>query len=159
MAHLNTRKLGGFLFVALAMCGAPAAWAGDPSCSNSLRDRTAFEVLESHRAALAARDWPAVACNYAPDAVVVHDAGTTLGRDAIVHDLQVISELFDGIVPQVNEEVIVPILRGKAEMARVLWSVSTQCIDIFDGADTYLVVEGKIQSQTAHGFPTFRCAP
>jgi ketosteroid isomerase-like protein len=159
MGHIVARSIGGLLFIAVAVCGVPEARAGDPGCDNSLRDRTASQVLEAHRAALFARDWPTVACNYAPDAVTVHDGGTTVGRDAIVRDLQVVTEFFGAFFPQVNEEVIVPILRGKAEMARVLWSISTQCIDIFDGADTYFISEGKIHAQTAHGFPTFRCQP
>lgn len=159
MTRIDVRSIGASLLAAWAIYAPSAAWAGDPGCPNELRSRTASQVLESHREALAKGDWPAVACNYSPDATVVHDRGTTVGRTAIVRDLQMVTAFFDGIVPQVNEEVIVPLARSKAEMARVLWSISTQCIDVFDGADTYLVADGKIQAQTAHGLPAFRCAP
>jgi hypothetical protein len=115
-------------------------------------------VMVDHRAAIAAQDWEAVGCDYAQDAVVVHDQGVTVGRDAIVNDLRMISGLFAGINPQVHEEVITPILKHK-EMVRLLWSISTQCVDIEDGADTYIVGDGKIHAQTAHGFPTFKCPP
>lgn len=146
------------LLVALAIGATGEAQARE--CPAHLKDRDAAAVLASHRASLAAGDWQAVACNYADDIVVVHDQGTTVGRAAVVQDLMNIGGLFGNTFPQVNEEVIVPIGRpDKKEMVRVLWSISTQCVDIFDGADTYIVGNGKIQAQTAHGAPTFRCAP
>ena len=154
---IGARKLAGILFAAVTIGQAPEAWA-KKECSNDLKQRPAAQVLASHRAALAAQDWQAVACNYDKDAIVVHDGGTTVGRDAIVADLQAVTGLFGGIIPQVHEEVIVPILKDK-DMVRVLWSISTQCVEILDGADTYIVGDGKIQAQTAHGFPAFRCPP
>jgi hypothetical protein len=157
MARIDARSIAGLLLAGLALAAAPDAFA-KKECSNDLKQRTAAQVMASHRAAIAAQDWQAVSCNYAQDAVVVHDGGTTLGRDSIVSDLQMISGLFAGIDPTVHEEVIVPILHDK-DMVRVLWSISTQCMEILDGADTYIVGEGKIQAQTAHGLPAFRCAP
>lgn len=125
----------------------------------ALRNRSAAEVLESHRAALAAGDWTAVGCNYAEDAVVISDGGVIQGRAATVAALQQLSGAFGGTLPMVNEEVIVSILNDRAEMARVLFSVTTPCVDINDGADTYIVKNGRIQAQTAHGFPVFKCVP
>ncbi len=124
-----------------------------------LRQRTAQQVLVSHRAALAAGDWDVVACNYAEEAVVISDGGVMQGRDATVAALQQLSGFFGGTIPMVNEEVIVSILKDRAEMARVLFSISTPCVDINDGADTYIIKNGQIQAQTAHGFPIFKCAP
>ena len=156
MARIGSRGIAG-LVTALALFGAPEAWA-KKECSNHLKDRSAAQVMAAHRAAIAAQDWEAVGCDYAQDAVVVHDQGVTVGRDAIVNDLRMISGLFAGINPTVHQEVIAPILNDK-DMVRLLWSISTQCMDIEDGADTYIVGNGKIHAQTAHGFPSFRCAP
>ena len=125
----------------------------------ALRNRTAEQVLEAHRAALAAGDYDSARCNYAEDAVIVNDGGITRGRDNIIADLQALGGLFGGVIPIVNQEVIVSILNDRAEMARVLFSISTPCIDIPDGVDTYIVKNGKIQAQTAHGFPVFKCVP
>jgi hypothetical protein len=150
----------------LTTAGAAFAHNGDNrghhhhrECARSLNDRTAEQVMEDHRAALAAGDWDAARCDYAEDAVVVSDQGVTRGRDNIVADLQAIGGLFGGVIPQVNEEVIVSILNDRAELARILFSISTECIDIPDGTDTYIVRNGKIQAQTAHGFPVFKCGP
>jgi hypothetical protein len=157
MARTDARSTAGLLLAALALCGAPDALA-KKECSNDLKDRSAAQVMAAHRAAIAAQDWQAVGCDYAQDAVVIHDQGVTVGRDAIVNDLRMISGLFAGINPTVHQEVIAPILKDK-DMVRLLWSISTQCMDIEDGADTYIVGDGKIHAQTAHGFPSFRCQP
>lgn len=158
-----------WIVLAVAMMSLPSMAHGGrdnerrrPRCEcndREIRNRSAEEVLEAHRAALAAGDWDRALCNYADDAVVVSDAGVTRGRDNIVADLQAIGGLFGGVIPQVNEEVIVSILNDRAEMGRVLFSINTPCIDINDGADTYIIKNGKIQAQTAHGFPTFKCGP
>lgn len=128
-------------------------------CARSLNNRTADQVLDDHRAALAAGDWDAVGCNYAEDAVVISDQGTISGREDIVAALQGLSGFLGGAIPMVVEEVIVSILNDRAEMGRVLFSVTTPCVDIPDGADTYIIKNGKIQAQTAHGLPVFKCAP
>jgi hypothetical protein len=148
-----------FLVVtALAVSAAPAG-AKQPKCDHSLKDRSAEEVLDDHRAALAVGDWEAVGCNYAEDAKVISDGGVIEGRDAIVAALQGFAGFFGGAVPMVNEEVIVQILNHNTDMARVLFSISTPCVDIPDGADTYIIKKGKIEAQTAHGFPVFKCGP
>lgn len=128
-------------------------------CARSLNNRTAEQVLESHRAALNAGDFDAVSCNYAEDAVVIADGNVTHGRDNIVADLEMIAGLFGGVFPIVNQQTVVSILRDRAEMAQVLFSIETQCVAIEDGADTYIIKDGKIQAQTSHGFPTFTCPP
>ncbi|MDP2344553.1 MAG: nuclear transport factor 2 family protein [Deltaproteobacteria bacterium] len=130
-----------------------------PRCDPSLRHRTAAEVMESHRAALSAGDWETARCNYAPDAVVINDGGVTEGRDAIIGQLQFLGSLFGGLIPSVTQEVVVSILNDRAEMVRLLFTISTQCLDIPDGVDTYIVKNGQIQAQTAHGFPVFKCGP
>ncbi len=147
-----------FAILTLA-AGANAQAAASGLCPSSQRHRPAAEVLESHRTALATGDWAAVGCNYAADAVVISDQGVISGRDNIVAALQQLSGFLGGTIPMVNQEVIVTILGDRAEMVRVLFSVTTQCVDIPDGADTYVVKSGRIQAQTAHGFPVFKCPP
>lgn len=159
-----------WIVLAVSLLSLPAlAHGGDndrrprpPRCEcneRQIRNRSAEEVLISHRAALAAGDWNQVACNYSEDAVVISDGGVIEGRDNTVVALQQLGGLFGGTIPMVNEEVIVSILQDRAEMARVLFSISTTCVDINDGADTYIIKNGRIVAQTAHGFPTFKCAP
>lgn len=128
-------------------------------CDPSLRHRSAAEVMESHRANLASGDFEAEACNYAEDAVVISDQGVSSGLENILLELQGLSAFFGGQIPMVNQEVIVSVIDNRTEMVRVLFSISVPCIDINDGVDTYIVRDGKIVAQTAHGLPTFTCMP
>ncbi len=154
-------------FAAVFMTLAQAAYAhgddgeggGNAGCAPGLKNRTAAQVLVAHRAALAAGDWLAVGCNYGKNAKVISDQGVTTGRADIVLALQGLSGFFGGTIPMLNQEVIVTILGGNTEMARVLFSITTPCVTIADGVDTYIIKDGRIQAQTAHGFPTFTCAP
>jgi hypothetical protein len=162
MTRLNQIS-GSMVVVGVLFCASVAAanpgQGGPGGCSAALMKRSAAEVLASQRAALAAGDWETVRCNYAADAVVISDMGVTEGVDDIVMALQGFGMLFGGTVPVLDEEIVVSILNDKAEMARILFSITTPCVDIPDGTDTYIVRKGKIVAQTAHGFPVFKCFP
>jgi ketosteroid isomerase-like protein len=128
------------------------------SCPAGYEDRTPERVLEDHRQALLAGDVERdVLCNYAPDAVVISDQGVDSGRDAIRIALQRLVAAFQGAVPTVRSQVVLP-LPGRGHMVRVLFSMETSCIDLPDGVDTYLIQAGRILAQTAHASPTFKCA-
>jgi len=148
-----------FIVIASLLLASTAAFAHHPRCDPHLKNRTPEEVLDSHRAALAAGDWAAVRCNYADDAVVINDGGVTEGADDIVADLQFIASLIGTAVPVVVQQQVVSILSGDTHMARVLFTITTPCLDVPDGADTYVIKRGKIVAQTAHGFPVFKCLP
>lgn len=131
----------------------------DRLCARGYKHRTPEQVLASHFANLAAGNYAAERCNYAADAVVISDGGVTSGIDDIIASLAGFGAFFGGQVPTVNEEIIVTILDNRTHMARTLFSITTPCIDINDGTDTYIIRNGQIQAQTAHGFPTFKCGP
>lgn len=148
--------------IVLALLTATAAGAHNPragDCPRSTRHRTPEEVLASHFQNLAAGDYEAERCNYARDAVVISDGGVTNGIDDIVANLAGFGSFFGGQVPTVNQEIVVSILDNRTHMVRTLFSITTPCIDINDGTDTYIIRDGRIQAQTAHGFPTFKCGP
>jgi hypothetical protein len=149
------------LFV-LAVCsfvGATEASAA-PQCPAGLHTRTPQEVLESHRQALAVGDVEfTVTCNYSEEAVVISDIGVDVGRAEIAESLQMLVFLFGGSVPQLHSEVTTVILNPVTHMVRTLFSVTTQCVDVPDGIDTYVIRNGQIVSQTAHGLPVFKCGP
>jgi ketosteroid isomerase-like protein len=122
-------------------------------------DRTAEQILSDHRAALAAGDVDHdVQCNYAPDAVVISDTGVDRGRDAIRRSLRQIASFFGDVVPVVNSQTIVQ-LDDVTAIARVLFSVKTPAIEVTDGVDTYVIRNGQIHCQTAHGRPVFHSDP
>jgi hypothetical protein len=148
------------LIALLAVTLAPYALAQTPpTCPPKDRQRTAEQVLASHFANLAAGNYEAERCNYADNAVVISDGGVTQGVDGIVAALAGFGSLFGGQVPTVTEQVVVSILDPRTTMVRILFSISTPCVDIPDGTDTYIVRSGRIQAQTAHGVPVFKCGP
>lgn len=145
----------------IALIVSLAAWTVDPVpaqdlCASGLADRTAREVLADHRAALAAEDWEAVRCNYNENAVVITDQGLLQGAEAITGALQQLAAVFGGSSPTVDDESVVP-LPEDGELVRLLFHVATECLAIGDGVDTYLIREGRIVGQTAHGVPTPSC--
>jgi hypothetical protein len=147
------------MFALLALSSVPGS-ARRNDCPRGFRLRTAAEVLDSHRALLAAGDVETdVACNYAEDAVVISDQGVDGGRDAIFVSLSGLVAAFGGIMPTVTEQVVVPAFREGIDMVRIRFTLSTPCIDIPDGTDTYLIKNGQIHAQTAHGLPVFKCGP
>ena len=124
-----------------------------------IQDRTAEQVLSDHRAALAAGDVDRdVQCNYARDAVVISDAGVDRGRDAIRQSLQRIAAFFGDARPVVNSQTVVPLDETTA-IARVLFSIKTPAVEVMDGIDTYVIKDGQIHCQTAHGRPVFHGSP
>lgn len=137
---------------ALTTVGANAAQQCDPGTFK----RTAEQVLEDHRAALAAGNLDAVSCNYASDAVVIGDGGIDTGHDQIRSSLRFFLAIFDGTQPQVVQQVVVA-TTGREEVVRLLFTIDTPCIVVPDGIDTYVIKRGQIHSQTSHGFPIFQC--
>lgn len=154
------RWMSALAVVTIALVGAGAARAGDDLCPPQHKNRTPNQVLEDHRAWLAAGDVErTVQCNYARDAVVISDMSVDVGRDAIRQSLQGLVFFFGGAVPAVHSEIAVSVLNDRTHLAKVLFSVTTPCISVPDGVDTYLIKNGQIHGQTAHGFPVFTCGP
>lgn len=154
------RWMSALALVTVALLGAEVARAHDDLCPRNHRSRTPEQVLEDHRAWLAAGDVERdVQCNYARDAVVVSDMSVDQGRDAIRLSLLGLVQFFGGAVPAVHSEIIVTVMNDRTYLAKVLFSVETPCISVPDGIDTYVIKNGQIQGQTAHGFPVFTCGP
>lgn len=133
-----------------AITAIEAAAAADDEAG--LSTRTPEQVLESHRHAIAARDWPTVRCNYAADAIVISDLGVTVGADAIVAELETITASIHPAMPVVREQQVVAVGSG-THMVRVLFTLTAPFVDVPDGIDTYIVRQGRIVGQTAHGVP------
>ena len=129
---------------------APADAAQD--CPKRLQLRTPDQVLADHRAALAAGDLDLAMCNFAEDAVVIHDGGIDRGHEAIRASLELLQTIFGGAVPTVTEEIIEPILNGPhTHMVRLRFELTLPFGSIPDGLDTYIITRGRIVAQTAHG--------
>lgn len=136
-----------------------AASAVPSHCPNDLHQRTPEQVLEDHRAALAAGDLDAVACNYASDAVVISDGGIDVGHDEIRASLEFFLVFFGGVQPVVTQQITTEMPRNKDHMVRLLFTFDAPCVSIPDGVDTYIIRDGQIQAQTSHAVPVFSCPP
>lgn len=146
-------------------------------CAEDTYERTPDQVLEDHRAALAAGNLDAVRCNYAVDAVVISDGGIDVGQDEIRSSLAFFLQIFGGTQPQVVQQITVqvpdqgqqfppaPVLAPVLDppppthMVRLLFTFDTPCLSIPDGLDTYIIRSGQIHAQTSHAVPVFRCPP
>jgi len=153
---MDTRKTLGLaiaMAVGLGLLGAGTAMARCPQ----EKERTPQQVLADHRAALAAQDWDAAQCNFHPDATMISDNGVSEGVEAIIAEFQALAAFFGGSFDQVYQEIVVSILDSERYMARVLYTVDTECSDVPDGIDTYVIRRGRILALTTHGFIVFTC--
>jgi hypothetical protein len=152
--------LAGFFAVIGAASGAEANSTllnAEPECGPNLHQRTPQQVLADFRAALAAGNWAAVRCNLDDDAVMISDSGVTNGEDEIIEEFQALSRFFGGTEPGIASEIVVSVLGGNRYMARQLYFIDTACVDIPDGANTYIIKGGQIAAITTHGFAVFSC--
>jgi hypothetical protein len=74
----------------------PAAAAMPSHCPSNLHQRSPEQVLDDHRAALAAGDFDAAICNYATDAIVIGDGGIDTGHEQIRSSLEFFNRVFEG---------------------------------------------------------------
>lgn len=120
--------------------------------------RTAEQVLQDHRAALASGDVKRdVKLNYAENAVVITVAGTDRGRDDIARSLENMVKLLGEAVPVVHSETVT-VLDDATSIAQVVFSISSPRVKVTDGVDTYVIKDGQIYAQTVHVRPVFRTA-
>jgi len=118
-------------------------------CSAALLLREPHEVLADLRAALAAQDWDAVACQYHPSAFVIDDQGVLVGTNDIIASAKSLADLANGIEPMIQDEAVFE------DTVRVLFSLDAGWWRIEDGTSTYVVRRGRIVQQTTHGLIEF----
>jgi hypothetical protein len=138
--------------VVLAVLGLGPGVA-EADCPKDLKKRSPDQVVAALRAALAAGDWEAVGCQYAPRAFLADDQGVLVGVDEIVSSLMSLDALFGGVQPVIREDTYFH------DMARILWTLDAGWIVIPDGVDTYVIKKGRIEMQSRHGLIEFTGPP
>lgn len=107
--------------------------------------RSPREVLDDHLALAAAGDWVTdLERNVADDIVVLTGFGTFEGRDQI----RVLAELLDAQLPNARFEYTTVALRG--EVAFLEWRADADGARVRDGADSFVIRDGRIVAQTIH---------
>ncbi|MAT91449.1 MAG: hypothetical protein CME59_02500 [Halioglobus sp.] len=125
----------------------------DLTCPAQYAQRTNSQVLFELRDAIGRENWEDVACHYRPDAFVLDDQGILLGHADIIAAVQSLNDLFNGVNPQVIQEDIF------RDTARVLYSLDAGWVEIEDGVRSYVIEDGVIVAETAHGLITFNGPP
>ena len=107
--------------------------------------RTTLEVLKDHLARADKNDIEGdIAANLAPDIVLLTTYGRFDGHDGV----RAAAAL---LLDQVKDATYTYLrLEAHEEMGFLEWSAAGSNADVFDGADSYLVRDGKIRTMTAH---------
>jgi hypothetical protein len=110
-----------------------------------LAARTAKEVLDDHLALAAAGEWRTdLERNVADDIVVLTGFGAFEGRDQV----RVLAELLDAQLPDARFEYTTVLVRG--EVGYLEWTADATGARVRDGADSFVIREGRIVAQTIH---------
>jgi hypothetical protein len=136
----------------LAVLGLGAAVA-EARCAPGLKKRTVDRVVADQRAALAAQDWAALACNYAPRAFMFTDQGVLVGPEEIVAWFKSLANIFQDAPRVVRDDIYF------RDAAWELYRIDAGWVVIPDGVDTYRIRQGKIHFQASHGLIEFTGPP
>lgn len=112
---------------------------------DDLADRSPREVLDDHLALAAAGDWTTdLERNVSDDIVVLTGFGVFEGREQV----RVLADLLDAQLPGVRFEYTTVVVRG--EVAFLEWTADADGARVRDGADSFVIREGRIVAQTIH---------
>ncbi len=112
---------------------------------NDLADRSPREVLDDHLALAAAGDWTTdLERNVSDDIVVLTGFGVFEGREQV----RVLADLLDAQLPGVRFEYTTVVVRG--EVAFLEWTADADGARVRDGADSFVIRDGRIVAQTIH---------
>ncbi len=102
-------------------------------------------MLEDHLALAAAGDWRTdLERNVAEDVVVLTGFGLFTGRDQV----RVLAELLEAQLPGATFEYTTVLVHG--DVAFLEWTAAGPATRVRDGADSFVIRDGKIAVQTIH---------
>jgi hypothetical protein len=107
--------------------------------------RAARDVLDDHLALAAASDWQTdLARNVDEDVVVLTGFGVFRGRDQV----RILAELLDAQLPGASFHYTTVLVHG--DVAFLEWTASGPTARVRDGADSFVIRDGRIVVQTIH---------
>lgn len=110
-----------------------------------LDSRSPQEVFDDHLALAASGDWRRdLDRNVGDDIVVLTGFGVFEGRDQV----RVLAELLEAQLPRATFEYTTQVLRG--DVAFLEWRAEADGARVRDGADTFVIRDGRIVAQTIH---------
>ena len=126
-----------------------AALAKDKGCPKPDKKATAVEVLDARMQAFFAGDIDRLMRFYAEDAVVVLPGSVVRGRDAIRQAFLAFGSAFGGVMPTITS------VTSADDVVLADPLLITPGPSIPDGADTFVIRDGEIGTQTVHGTLVF----
>ncbi len=130
------------LVVVLTLAVAPAAMAGD--CPPVDPHRTPLQTFAARNAALAVGDVALAMCAYDEDAIVVMPGTVVRGRAAVTQAFLGFGALFGGAQPTVTSTT------EADDVLLLTYTLTGPTLSITDGADTFVVRNGRFVRQTVH---------
>lgn len=107
--------------------------------------RSTREVLDDHLRLAAEGDWRTdLDRNVADDIVVLTGFGIFTGRDQV----RVLAELLDAQLPGASFEYTTVVSQG--EVGYLEWTADGPTARVRDGADSFVIRDGRIVAQTIH---------
>ena len=111
----------------------------------SVANRSAAEVLDDHlRESQSGSIEEDLERNYTPDLVVLTSRGVYRGHDG----LRALANLLNQELPKAIFEYRTRLVEG--EIGFLEWTARAEASCVEDGADTYLIRDGRIVAQTIH---------
>lgn len=111
----------------------------------SSSQRSPREVLDDHLALAAGGDWTTdLERNVADDIVVLTAFGVFKGRGQV----RVLADLLDAQLPGSTFEYTTVLVHG--DVAFLEWTADGPTARVRDGADSYVIRDGRIVAQTIH---------
>ena len=111
----------------------------------TLPSRSPREVLHDHLTLATAGDWQTdLERNFDDDIVVLTGFGVFNGRDQV----RILAELLSAQLPGASFDYTTVVVHG--EMAFLEWTANGPTTQVRDGADSFLIRDGRIVAQTIH---------
>lgn len=113
-------------------------------CPAGGRERTTQEVITDRLAAIAAGNLDLFFCSYDLDAVVLMPGSVITGRAQVRAGFLGLFALLGNTIPTVTSTTYA------RDVCLLTYTITTSFFSIPDGADTFVVRHGRIQTQTVH---------
>lgn len=113
-------------------------------CPKLSKKLTTLEVFNGRQAALNAGNINLAFCYYEEDAVVIMPNAVVRGREPIKMAFVLFGSLFGGAFPTPKSVTV------DGETLLATFTLVTPALSIPDGADVFIVKDGRIQTQVVH---------
>ena len=144
---MNVRHTVTLILVAALMSGTHVA-ADSLGCAPGLAARSSDQVMNDHFAALLSGDLDLILCDYSPDAAVVAPGSVISGPDEIrAFYAQIFSQMGGPATLGLVSLTFSPINPSRS-IVLLEWNLDSPHLEVGDGTDSFLIVNGKIQQHT-----------